>query len=168
MPTIELWGEAVGALEIGRDRYTTAVRSSETGIKDFANRVTRWIPGDVLALFAAALVVFTEAGSGQTIPPGTSVILLVVFLLLTPAVVILGVWADGRPYRKGDFISAGLSILAFAIWSLAIPGTGWERLSLVQDNRQLVVVLAAAAGVVFGLFAAGLDKRLAMTEQLED
>jgi hypothetical protein len=158
----------MGALEIGRDRYTTAVRSSEASAKDFTNRVSRWIPGDVLALFSAALVLFAQTETGEAVSSATSVTLLIVFLLLTPAVVILGVWADGRAFRKGDFISAALSVVAFAIWSLAIPDTGWERLSWVEDNRELVVVLAAAAGILFGLVATGAEKRLTTTEQLQD
>jgi hypothetical protein len=93
--------------------------------------------------------------------------LLVAFIVLTPCVVLLGVWADGsRKYRPGDFVNAGMATVAFAIASLPVPDAGWQRWPLVSDHPRQVIVVTVLVAVLFALFASGVEKRLAAQEQL--
>jgi hypothetical protein len=41
-----------------------------------------------------------------------------------------------------------LAIIAFAVWSLTVPGNGWLAWTVVRDNPKQV----AAVGVVVGIF----------------
>jgi hypothetical protein len=123
--------------------------------QQFVYRLTKWIPGDVLAIYVTG--VSALAAQAHSKP---SIVFLVVATLLTPALVLGGAWATGNPIKSPEWVSAGLAVLAFLIWSLTVPFSGWQRWSLVADNQAGVAICAAIAGILFGLFAEGATRRV--------
>lgn len=149
----------MSAFGIGRERPRAEVRGADPGA--YVSRVVRWIPGEVLALFAAAVTWVGDGGGGKP-----SVSLLIVFMIACPILVLLGAWSRGSPMTRVDAVNAALSLPAFAIWSLSMPDSGWQRWSLVSEHNVWTAVVAALAGIAFGLFCAGVEVRLTGDEQL--
>jgi hypothetical protein len=119
-----------------------------------AEDVIKWIPGDALAIYMTGV---TALSAGAQSKP--SVAFLVVAAVLTPVLVLLGAWAKGK-VELVHWVSAGLGVLAFLIWSLTVPFSGWQSWSLVADHQVGVAIFGAIAGVLFGLFAEGTARRV--------
>lgn len=128
----------------------------QEGTQQVVGSLTKWIPGDALAIYVTGV---TALGSQAHSKP--SIVFLVIVALLTPILVLGGAWASGKPIRSSTWVSAGLAALAFLIWSLTVPFSGWQRWTLVADNQEGVAICAAIAGILFGLFAEGAMRRVA-------
>jgi len=81
-----------------------------------------------------------------------------VFLVATPVVVVLGAFAK-QDVVGFDFVKAGLATLAFAIWSLSIPRSGWQEWRVVSENPGWVTTVSALGGLMFGLLASGIERK---------
>jgi hypothetical protein len=123
----------------------------EDSRSDIIGRVARWIPGDILVLYAGAINWVSPE------PASPSVRLLVVFFIATPVVVLLGAFAKHK-VAGFDLVKAALAMLAFAIWSLSIPRSGWHQWALVSDNPGWVTIASALGGLMFGLLASGIER----------
>src|SRR5262245_30767275 len=86
---------------------------------EIVGRMVRWIPGDIVVLFAAAISWVSAE------PAKPSMGLLILFIAATPVVVILGAFAS-RAVAGFDFVKAVLAAIAFTIWSLSVPRSGWH------------------------------------------
>jgi hypothetical protein len=137
--------------------HRTRVRttSPREGTQEFVGRLTKWIPGDALAIYVTG--VSALAAQAHSKP---SIVFLIVVAVLTPALVLGGAWANGTPIKLPTWVSAGLAALAFLIWSLTVPFSGWQRWSLVADNQAGVAICAGIAGLLFGLLAEGATRRV--------
>lgn len=151
----------MSAWSIGADQVRAVKLSKKEGATEILDRIVRWIPGDIVVLFAAAI------SSISAEPKHPSVQLLVVFLVVTPIVVVLGAFAK-RKLVGFDFVKAGLATLAFAIWSLSVPRSGWQQWHMVSDNPGWVTAVSALGGLVFGLFASGIERRYGVGDYTED
>jgi len=135
---------------------TRAVRESpREETQKFGALLTKWIPGEPVAIYVAG--VSTLAAQAHSKP---SVVFLIVVAVLTPAYVLGAAWASGTPIKLPTWVSAGLGGVAFLIWSLTVPFSGWQRWSLVADNQAGVAICAGIAGILFGLFAEGATRRV--------
>jgi hypothetical protein len=139
-------GKNVSAWSIGR---RAAVRTAGPKWGEYVGRVVRWIPGDIIALYGAAVVAFEGPGR----PDNPSLAWLFVFWIGTPIVVVLSGWVSG----KVRLVAVVLSIFAFGIWSLAVPNSGWHAFDFVRNSPVGVGVAAALSGIVFGLVASKVD-----------
>lgn len=148
----------MSAFGIGRDKYS-GVRRGATDPGAYVGRVVRWIPGDVLVLYAASILWLNHDGGKP------SIILLLVYFVVSPVLVLLGAWST-RSVRQSDAVRAAMSIPAFGIWSLSIPGSGWQRWELVSKHGGGVAAFVAVAGVIFGLVATGVELRSKDSEEL--
>src|SRR5216684_6922962 len=99
----------MSAWSIGADRVRAQKLSGKDAAIEMLGRVARWIPGDILVLFAGAINWVSAE------PAHPSVRLLVAFLVATPVVVVLGAFAK-QDVVGFDFVKAALATLAFAIW----------------------------------------------------
>lgn len=150
----------MSAFGIGRQPPLGLARAGNSNPSEFAGRVVRWIPGDSLVLYAASI---TWLGSAKP-----SMALLIVFALVTPLLVLLGAWSRGL-VRRSDIVMAGLSVGAFLLWSLSMPGSGWQGWAWIASHEGWVVVISTLGSVVFALFASGVELRLeASRSDLED
>src|SRR5262249_6886827 len=138
-----------------RRRTREQPTSPREGTQQFVDSLTKWIPGDALAIYITG--VSALAAETHSKP---SVVFLVIVALLTPTLVLGGAWATGKPIKSPTWVSAGLAALAFLIWSLTVPFSGWQRWALVANNQAAVAICAAIAGILFGLFAEGATRRI--------
>jgi len=129
--------------------------SPQEGTQQFIGRLTKWIPGDALAIYVTGV-----SALAAQVHSKPSFVFLIVGTLLAPALVLGGAWSTGNPIKSPTWVSAGLAALAFLIWSLTVPFSGWQRWSLIADNRAGVAICAAITGLLFGLFAEGATRRV--------
>ncbi|UIJ70333.1 hypothetical protein [Aurantimonas sp. HBX-1] len=121
-------------------------------------QLTQFIPAETITLFIAA-VSAREALEGQTwVAWLTSPVLIAIFTLLTPLLLLLAGYATFREGRRkgqaaGSDVSFAIpwfdmcaSAVAFAIWSLAVPG-------LFADASTMQVIAAFAALFVSSLLS---------------
>jgi hypothetical protein len=128
----------------------------EKATQTVIDRVTKWIPGDVLALYATAVTAFS---AGTNASP--SVILLIVSIFFAGLVVLGSAFSSNGSITRHVWLPAGLAAGAFAIWSLSVPFSGWQKWHVVHDNQAAVAVVAAAAALLYTFLAEGLSKRFA-------
>lgn len=148
----------MSAFGLGREAGGASFRN-ERDAGEFVGRVVRWVPGDVIVLFAACI---TWVGVDKP-----SVPLLVLFGALTPLIVLGGAWSRSRHrVGKSDYVKAVLGLVAFVIWSLTVPGSGWRAWPVIAENVGWVAVISAVGGVLFGLIGSGVELRMSADEQL--
>jgi hypothetical protein len=135
-------------------RGTRSESRDSSPITAAIDRLTRWIPGDVLAIYVAGVTALTSPGGKP------SVAFLVAMVVATFLVVVLGAFSTGEPIKARTWAAAALGGLAFAIWTLSVPMSGWNRLSIVADNKDAVAITAAVVGLLFGYFADGVMVRI--------
>jgi hypothetical protein len=144
----------MSAWTVGRtstERRFSVLDSSESQFTAILNKVVRWIPGDVLALYVAGV---TAIGVDRP-----SLSWLLVGLVLAPVIVLGSAYAANRAITRATAFSAVLALAATAVWSLTVPGSGWNRWSFVSDNPTGVTLVAAVAGLLFGLLADALVRK---------
>jgi hypothetical protein len=118
------------------------------------DKVTKWIPGDALAIYAAGVTAFAAKQGARP-----SVILLIIGIVFAAAIVLAAAFASNGSIPSKTFLPASLAAGAFTIWSLSVPFSGWQRWDAVHDNQAAVAVVAAAAALFFGYVADGFTKR---------
>jgi hypothetical protein len=128
--------------------------AGDSSLTDAVNRVTKWIPGDALALYVAAVTAFSASTNARP-----SIVLLIAFVVITAAITVLGEFATTGNIPNQSLIQAALAAVAFVIWSVTVPFSGWQRLDWVQDNQAAVAVVAAIVALMFCFTAEGISKR---------
>lgn len=129
--------------------------SGNEAISGAVNKVTKWIPGEAIALYVAAITAFSSTAGGNS-----SWALLVVFVILSAALVILGAFAATGKVPTATLVGAALAAAGATIWSLTVPLGGWQRIGWVHDNQAAVAVGAAVVALLFTLVAEGVTKNL--------
>ena len=118
-----------------------------------ADLLTKWIPGDALALYVPAVTVLAGGGGPPSAP------LLVAMIVATPLFTIGSAFAVGRVGRR-VWVAALLSGVAFAIWSMSVPLSGWQQWDVVATNSRGFAIGAAVIGILFGYVAEGITLRV--------
>lgn len=131
---------------------TSEVRLATPDAGSYVGRVVRWIPGDVVALYGAAILWVTPE------PLAPSLALWWWFVAAAPVVTLAGAFAT-RNLKKFDAVKAALAAVAFAIWSLSVPRSGWQQLGAIAANPGWVIAASALGGVIFGLVASGIERK---------
>jgi hypothetical protein len=126
------------------------------GLQQIFDRLIKWIPGDTLAIYVPAV---TALGASNTEP---SLVLLIVMVVITPLFAIGAAFAVGDVTRR-VVVAAVLAGLAFAIWSMSVPMSGWQKWDTVANNSAGFAIGAAIAGVLFGYLAEGIMLRVSTT-----
>jgi hypothetical protein len=144
-------GVTVSAWRIGRGsgvRTQQLAVADEPTFKSFIDKLTKWIPGDILALYVASVTALKGASS-TSVP---NVGLLIGFAILTPIVIWLGAW-KAQPAVSALGMKLLLGTLAFLVWSLSIPFSGWQRIDWIAKSPQAVAIVAAVVGLLYGIAA---------------
>jgi hypothetical protein len=123
-------------------------------LQNAVDRLTKWIPGDVLALYVAGVTALAAAQGARP-----SIVLLAAFAVVALLWVPAAAWASTGSVPSRTWLPAGLAATAFCLWTLSVPFSGWQRWSVVSDNQAAVAIVAALLGIFFGFFADGLTKR---------
>lgn len=143
-------GRRGGRRRSGPAAGTTATTGKLTAAVD---QLTRWIPGDILAIYVAAVTALTAPQSQP------SMALLLGTIVATFLFVVLAAFATGDPIERATWAAAILGTIAFAIWALSVPMSGWNRIDFVAENKEPVAVVGAFIGLLFGFFADGVMVR---------
>ena len=139
---------------MGRQPITPAADDDDGPIRTFINKSVKWIPGDILALYGAALAIQSQ----QQDPLEPDVAMVIVFLIATPIVVLLGgLGSDSSALRTG--LTMVLSLVAFTIWSASLANNGWRAFEWFPSGWQTIVYLGLA-GLLFGLLADWIETKL--------
>jgi hypothetical protein len=123
-----------------------------------------WIPGEVIA-FYAALVLLLQPEDGDTpVAKVTSGWWLVIAIAAAGLLTFLGGFSksDDLTSKQWGELAARVVLAAFAftIWSLVVPGAWWYSIDEISSNSTLVPLLAGLGGAAFGLLAQGIVRRL--------
>lgn len=117
------------------------------------DQITRWLPGDAITLYIAGIAAF----EGDKIT--NSITLLVVMWVVAVGLVLLGAIVKADPALttsqrvRGTIAGMVLTAIAFGVWTLTVPGAGWQRWEVVTDYPHIVGWGAGLVGVLFGLAA---------------
>jgi hypothetical protein len=133
----------------GQAEYTSQYVSDPE--KDRQNGLAvliRWIPGEVVAVYGAAVALLADPADSRA--AGNTWIAAFVFAL------VLGL-LGARPWTiKGNqqtiailVASLVFTAIAFVLWSFTIPGSAGYRWDYAADHSQ-ISVLAALAGLLLG------------------
>jgi len=102
-------------------------------LKPLIDKLVAWIPGDVVMLYIAAV-----SAIGIKNP---STILLIIAVAFAPLIV----WLGNRsldPTKRLGYIKrrTALAAVATAIWTLTVPGSGWQAVDFIANNANVVAV----------------------------
>jgi hypothetical protein len=128
-----------------------------------------WIPGEVVAAYAAlVLALQPEATDGTDAPLEITWGGWVVFgVAFACAITFLGGWSKSAGLagkaRRELFARTALGGVAFVIWSAIIPGSWWYSIEQISENQAVVPIVVGVLGVTFGLAAEGIVRRLGGT-----
>lgn len=138
----------MSAWRVGTGRSQVGIFANESGFKRFFDKLTIWIPGDVIALYVAGVSAFLNRVGG-----GPEFRLVIVMAIATPFIVLLGAWATDK---LGWFtlVRALLAVVAFLIWSITVPSSGWDQeAAIIKDNPVWATVIAGLVGLFYGIIA---------------
>jgi hypothetical protein len=126
---------------------------TNNALAKFADRVTKWIPGDALALYLPGVSFFEDPNPWW----------LVTMTVVSGLLVLSAAFATGEKIRKEVYAAAGLGSMAFAIWSLSVPSSGWQAIPVLHEKKFMISLVGALAGALFALVAEGITNRMART-----
>lgn len=130
----------------GTDGVADAREAGDT-LKRYIDKITVWIPGDVLVIYVAGVTVLLT----QSNEP--NVVWLVVMAVVTLVYVPIAAWVARKQITGAVWRRALLAVVAFLIWSLTVPESGWHELEAVAKNPGWVALIATLAGLFFGALA---------------
>jgi hypothetical protein len=159
------WGIGAGLVAgEGAAAGTVGVAASTPQAAPTVDTLVSWIPGEVIAAYMALVLALQPNNpSGVTAP--TSKWWLVGAIVASGAFTFLGGFAKspnlvGRKQWLELFVRVGLSAIAFALWSLVLPGSWWQSIDKIANNAAAVAVIAGIGAAAFGLLAQGIVNRL--------
>jgi hypothetical protein len=139
----------MSAWSLGRQSGTESMAGGPKDIKPFVDRLIQWIPADVIAIYTVGIT----ALSTQHNDPNPSPLWLILCAAVGFVLVLLAAVRTRKRINGRDLVLGLMAVFAFAIWSLAIPSSGWYRWHEVADNPGWVAAIAGLGGIVFGAIA---------------
>lgn len=114
-----------------------------------------WIPAEVVVLYGVALSLLAQTGNR------TALILTIIGLPISALFVFGSAWATAKSkwWSKQTKGRMFLAPVAFVIWSLTVPGSGWDEIGWIKDNPEWTAAIALGLAAVFSIIALGLDNR---------
>lgn len=126
--------------------------------------IVKWIPGEAITLYAGIIGIGAaqgaltgqetpqqlleriEAGSFNWFLTGAVVAIL---LVIVGSLTSNGPHSDTRPSVWGLAIRAALTLVAFALWTSALPGSWTYSLNLIRDIGPAYALLLVPLGLLF-------------------
>ena len=139
----------MSAWGIGRRGGTESLAAGQAPITAFVDRLVQWIPADVVAIYTVGITTLRT----QHPDPNPSTVWLIIAGALAFILVLLAAKRTRKTVTGHDFALAVVAVIAFAIWSLAIPNSGWYHWSFVNHNPGWVALIAGLGGVLFAATA---------------
>ncbi len=142
----------MSAWGLGRNSGVSGTLDGESKTKAFVDRVVQWIPADVIAIYTVGITTLRI----ESPDPNPSPLWLVIAGALGFALVLISARVTRRRLGWRDVGMAVAAVVAFAIWSLAIPESGWYDWHVIADHPGWVALVASVGGIVFGAIAEAL------------
>lgn len=140
----------MSAWGIGRRSGTASLAAGGgNDIKAFVDRLVQWIPADVIAIYTVGITALRT----EDPDPNPSPLWLGIAAALSFALVLLAAQRTRGTVGGRDLLLAVAAVVAFGLWSLAIPDSGWYDWQVVADHPGWVAVVAGAGGLLFGAVA---------------
>jgi hypothetical protein len=127
--------------------HVADAREAGNSLKRYIDKITLWIPGDVLVIYVAGVTALLT----QSRKP--NVVWLVIMAVATLVYVPIAAWVARKQITGAVWGRALLGVVAFLIWSLAVPASGWQELEAVAKNPGWVALIATLVGLFFGVLA---------------
>ncbi len=127
------------------------------------DKLLNWIPGDVIAAYMALVLALQGADAKGVEPTGLG--WLIAAIVAAGVLTFLGGFAssgdlDADAWRELLLKSVLLSPVAFALWSLVLPGSWWQSIDKIASNAPVVAIAAGLGAAAFGLLAQGIVVRV--------
>lgn len=123
-----------------------------------------WIPGEVIAAYMALVLALQSNDTTDGAAKPTALGWLVGAIVAAGILTFLGGFAKNRDLTRAQWVElvvkVVLSAVAFALWSLVLPGSWWQSINTIADNAAVVAIVAGVAAAAFGLLAQGIVQRL--------
>lgn len=138
------------AFAVGRRVGELQVQAGDNPGLTYVGRLLHWIPTDAVGAYTAAVTVLVDDETDKSNPwlvvAGGAVALI---LLL------LGAGSKGSTYDWNYKLipRAAIVVLAFGIWSVTVPDSGWQEVEWVDKHPGWTVAIAALLGLVLAAFA---------------
>jgi len=124
-------------------------QTPDSPLAKFVGKVLKWVPADVAVLYTAFIKALVDDPKDDP-----NIWLTIIFVVLTPIFVVLLAASSPNGARGRLLLTrAMLSIPAFAIWSIAVPNSGWDQIKWFADHPAWVVGFAGVGGLLFSLGA---------------
>jgi hypothetical protein len=142
----------MSAWGVGRRRGTRSLAGSTSDLKSFVDRVVQWIPADVIVIYTVGITQLKT----EMPDPNPSLVWLGIAGGLAAVLVLLGALTTRQEIKGRDVTLAVLAVAAFAIWSLAIPDSGWYHFHWISNHPGWVALIAGAGGLLFSAIAGAI------------
>lgn len=130
--------------------FTVQVDDVLPGFRGVVDKVVKWVPGDILALYAAGVVAFDVAEPRSW--------LLIAAVIAAPIFLRLGAFSVGGPWGGKEKTAAFLSVPATALWIGSVPGNGWLTIGWIKDHQKPAAWVFLVLAGIFSLVADGLTR----------
>lgn len=141
---------------------TPEEKKARDKLAEYAGKVLPWIPGEVVVLYGALITLFVQ-NKPEDVGDTSSVVLTIGGALFAGGFVLLAAFANtsDASWRSKPLLGrAGLATVAFAIWSLTVPNSGWNTINCIAENPVETAAIAGVVGLIFSFVATGIDNRL--------
>lgn len=165
------WG--AGAMTVTRRAGTRAERAAaadgatpETPVPSL-DTLIMWIPGEVIAAYAAIVLALQPEQAEGADPPPIEVASgwwLVGAIAFAAVLTFLGGFSKSddlsRSATKELIARTALAAGALAIWSFVVPASAWYSIDCLAENQTVIPIVAGVVGAAFALFAEGVVRRV--------
>lgn len=130
-----------------------ATKSLADIAKSGLNALSKWIPAEVIALYATTVAAMqpVQPEDGPAQPPSVEWLPWAILLVATPLIVMLTALTKRQRYRLWPKVL--LSMPAFVMWSATVPHSAWEGFNFFDLKSPLVLLCLAVAALIFTLLA---------------
>ena len=149
----------------GRIQRAGGEQSAQPPIPSLDTLIT-WIPGEVIAAYAAIVLALQPKAEDESVFPLkiTSGWWLIAGMLFAGILTWLGAFSKsddlGGAEARELTARVGLAAVAFAIWSVVVPGSWWYSRQVIADNPAVVPIIVGLLGTSFALAAEGIVRRI--------
>ncbi len=165
----------MSAYGIGADTATVDNNSRVNTVSTNAPQtIVKWIPGEAITFYAAILGVGSAQGplTGEETPEqllerieAGSFGWFIVGAVVAAVLVVLGSATAPRPEGRsrsklGLLVRVGLALLAFLLWTSALPGSWAYSLNMIRDLGAAYAFLLVPLGLVFAGAAEWLTRKV--------
>jgi hypothetical protein len=171
------FGIGADTASVSSDGAVTVKQNDPATKSNVPETIVKWIPGEAITFYAAIIGVGTAQGAltGDETPAqlleridAGSLPWFLAGVVVAVALMIIGSFASKstpegqRPLVKGILLRSVLTVIAFALWTSALPGSWTYSLHIVRDMGPAYAILLVPLGLVFAGVAEMVTRKAAV------